>query len=122
MKIAIDLDHTISANNNSIEFFSILTRLLIPENYIFILTNRDTGSMQETVQYLKDLGIEYNKCVTEYADAVYRFILKNIRDEDRAQDVVQESFTRMWERVENNHIVMVDKDKKVCIKPIETVN
>ncbi len=35
-----------------------------------------------------------------HADGVYRFILKNIRDEDKAQDVVQESFTRMWERVD----------------------
>ncbi len=43
---------------------------------------------------------EYNSCVEMHADGVYRFILKNIRDEDKAQDVVQESFTRMWERVD----------------------
>ncbi|HOH99454.1 MAG TPA: RNA polymerase sigma factor [Bacteroidales bacterium] len=43
---------------------------------------------------------EYNSCVDMHADGVYRFILKNIRDEDKAQDVVQESFTRMWERVD----------------------
>ncbi|HRY99275.1 MAG TPA: RNA polymerase sigma factor [Bacteroidales bacterium] len=42
---------------------------------------------------------EYNACVERYANPVYRFILKNIRDEDRAQDVVQESFAKMWERV-----------------------
>lgn len=42
---------------------------------------------------------EYNHCVEQYANPVYRFILKNMRDEERAQDVVQESFTRMWERV-----------------------
>jgi len=71
MKIAIDLDNTITASKNSIEFFGILTCLLIPENYIFILTNRDTGSMQEIAQSLKDLGIEYNKCVITDKKAEY---------------------------------------------------
>jgi RNA polymerase sigma-70 factor (ECF subfamily) len=44
---------------------------------------------------------EYNSCVDQYADSVYRFILKNIRDEDMAKDVVQESFERMWSKVKN---------------------
>lgn len=44
---------------------------------------------------------EYNTCVDELADGLYRFILKNIRDGDEAQDIVQESYTRMWERVSN---------------------
>jgi len=43
---------------------------------------------------------EYNKCVDKYTDNVYRFILSSIRDMDEAQDVVQESFTRMWEKVD----------------------
>ena len=30
---------------------------------------------------------------------MYRFILKNIKDRDTAQDIVQESYVRMWERV-----------------------
>ncbi len=42
---------------------------------------------------------EYNSCVDMYADAVYRFILKNIRDEETAQDVVQDAFARLWEHV-----------------------
>lgn len=41
---------------------------------------------------------EYNLCVDEYSDGVYRFILKNIKDEERAKDVVQESFVKMWEK------------------------
>ncbi|MCF8307610.1 MAG: RNA polymerase sigma factor [Bacteroidales bacterium] len=45
---------------------------------------------------------EYNTCVDDFSDGIYRFILKNIRDEDEAQDIVQESYMRMWERV--NHI------------------
>ncbi len=43
---------------------------------------------------------EYNLCVDEHADGVFRFILKNMRDEEGARDVVQEAFTRMWERVD----------------------
>ncbi len=42
---------------------------------------------------------QYNECVDRYSDGVYRFILKNIRDEDRARDVVQESFEKMWIKV-----------------------
>ena len=39
---------------------------------------------------------EYNQCVTEYADNVYRFILKNLRHEEDARDVVQTAFEKMW--------------------------
>jgi RNA polymerase sigma-70 factor (ECF subfamily) len=39
---------------------------------------------------------EYNHCVTEYADNVYRFILKNLRHEEDAKDVVQTAFEKMW--------------------------
>jgi RNA polymerase sigma-70 factor (ECF subfamily) len=42
---------------------------------------------------------EYNHCVDLYADGVYRFILKNIRDDERARDIVQDAFARMWEKV-----------------------
>lgn len=41
---------------------------------------------------------EYNQCVEEHADGVYRFILKNIKDEDKAQDIVQDSFEKMWNK------------------------
>ena len=39
---------------------------------------------------------EYNECVTTYADNVYRFILKNLRHEEDAKDVVQTAFEKMW--------------------------
>src|SRR5204863_7069085 len=39
---------------------------------------------------------EYNLCVTEYADNVYRFIVKNLRHEEDARDVVQTSFEKLW--------------------------
>ncbi|MBU1013502.1 MAG: RNA polymerase sigma factor [Bacteroidetes bacterium] len=42
---------------------------------------------------------EYNTCVDKHSDGVYRFILKNIKDSDKAKDIVQESFVRLWDRV-----------------------
>lgn len=39
---------------------------------------------------------EYNQCVNQYADNVYRFILKNLGREDDAKDVVQTSFEKLW--------------------------
>ncbi len=42
---------------------------------------------------------QYNTCVDDYADGVYRFILKNIKDEEKAKDVVQDSFIKMWDKV-----------------------
>ena len=40
--------------------------------------------------------IEYNKCVESYADGAYRFVLKNIGDEEKAKDIIQDSFEKMW--------------------------
>lgn len=39
---------------------------------------------------------EYNDCVDLHADGVYRFILKNIKDKDDAQDIVQDAFEKLW--------------------------
>lgn len=39
---------------------------------------------------------EYNQCVHQYADNVYRFILKNLQHEEDARDVVQTAFEKMW--------------------------
>ena len=39
---------------------------------------------------------EYNNCVNQYADGVFRFILKNIKDEDKAMDIVQDAFEKLW--------------------------
>ncbi|MBW6461009.1 MAG: RNA polymerase sigma factor [Bacteroidales bacterium] len=39
---------------------------------------------------------EYNQCVDNHADGVYRFILKNLRDEAAAMDIVQDAFEKMW--------------------------
>ena len=39
---------------------------------------------------------EYNECVRDHADSVYRFILKNLRNREDARDVVQSAFEKMW--------------------------
>ena len=43
---------------------------------------------------------EYNQSVDEHADGVYRFILKQIRDKDAAKDIVQDSFEKMWRKID----------------------
>ncbi len=42
---------------------------------------------------------EFNTCVDEYADNLYRFILKNIRDKDKAKDIVQDTYEKLWLKV-----------------------
>ena len=42
---------------------------------------------------------EYNQAVEDHSDGVYRFILKNLRDEERARDVVQDTFEKLWRKV-----------------------
>lgn len=42
---------------------------------------------------------EYNRSVEEYADSVYRFILGNIKDKTRSEDIVQESYEKLWRHV-----------------------
>ncbi len=42
---------------------------------------------------------EFNKCVDEHADNLYRFILKNVKDSDKASDIVQDTYEKMWMKV-----------------------
>ncbi len=44
---------------------------------------------------------EFNKCVDEHSDNVYRFILKNIRDEEKARDIVQDTFEKLWVKADS---------------------
>ena len=43
---------------------------------------------------------EYNKAVEEFADNIYRFVLKHIKNKILADDVVQETFAKVWEKHE----------------------
>jgi RNA polymerase sigma factor (sigma-70 family) len=41
---------------------------------------------------------EFNLCVDDYSDQLYRFILKNIKEAATAEDIVQDAFEKMWIR------------------------
>jgi RNA polymerase sigma factor (sigma-70 family) len=72
---------------------------------------------------------EYNRSVEEFADSVYRFIRGNLRDEERASDIVQDSYEKLWRHVAeieykvvrswlfttayNNMIDIIRKEKKI---------
>ena len=57
---------------------------------------------------------EYNDCVNLYADNVYRFIVKNLRHEEDARDVVQTAFEKLWRNRE-------DVDNEKCKSYLFTV-
>ena len=42
---------------------------------------------------------QYNQCVELYADRLFRFAFSSLRNREQAEDVVQESFARVWEKV-----------------------
>jgi RNA polymerase sigma-70 factor (ECF subfamily) len=42
---------------------------------------------------------EFNQCVDLHADNLYRFILKNVKDKDKAKDVVQDTYEKLWLKV-----------------------
>lgn len=71
----------------------------------YICLKISTKGYKKSCNFRQDQGVpllntmttaEYNKCVDEHADGLYRFILKNIRDEDEARDIVQDTFEKMW--------------------------
>ena len=39
---------------------------------------------------------EYNICVDDHADGVYRFVFKNLQHQEDARDIVQSAFEKMW--------------------------
>lgn len=51
---------------------------------------------------------DYNRAVDLYADGIYRFAVKHLRDTEAAKDIVQESYARLWMRVDK---VEADKAK-----------
>jgi RNA polymerase sigma factor (sigma-70 family) len=51
---------------------------------------------------------EYNEAVDLHSDSIYRFALKNTKDEDKAKDIVQDAFEKLWIRIDS---VSADKVK-----------
>lgn len=43
---------------------------------------------------------DYNRCVDQHADGLFRFMLKHVRDTEKARDLVQDAFTKVWLKVE----------------------
>ncbi|MBR9830858.1 RNA polymerase sigma factor [Acidiluteibacter ferrifornacis] len=44
---------------------------------------------------------QYNESVSLYSDNIYRFILKNIKDADKAKDIVQETYVKLWDKLDS---------------------
>lgn len=44
---------------------------------------------------------QYNQLVDKHADGLYRFVLKTCNNSDKAKDIVQDSFERLWQNVSN---------------------
>jgi RNA polymerase sigma factor (sigma-70 family) len=44
---------------------------------------------------------EYNRAVDNHADNLYRFVLKNLGDEHFSMDIVQETFEKLWVKLES---------------------
>lgn len=51
---------------------------------------------------------DYDRCVRQFSDNLYRFVLKSLHDTEQAKDIVQESFLRLWE---NREAVIDGKEK-----------
>ena len=41
---------------------------------------------------------EYNDSVDQFSDNLFRFVLKNIKDKDKAKDIVQDTYMKFWEK------------------------
>jgi RNA polymerase sigma factor (sigma-70 family) len=44
---------------------------------------------------------EYNLTVDQFADGIYRFALRHLKNEMSAKDIVQDTFTRVWVKHED---------------------
>ncbi len=51
---------------------------------------------------------EYNQCVDNFSDNIYRFVLKHLKNQDVAHDVVQDTFAKVWVKHEE---ISVEKAK-----------
>lgn len=76
--------------------------------------------------------LEYNQCVNDFSDKIFRFILKHIGHVEKAEDVVQDVFEKVWLKVDdipfekaksylfqaayNTMIDTIRKDKRIELK------
>ena len=69
-------------------------------NSIFIIINF-TVTLHRVVRPICNLSKnvtikEYNIAVDTYADNIFRFVLKHLKDADASKDVVQDCFAKVW--------------------------
>lgn len=80
---------------------------------------------------------EYNRAVEEYSDRIYRYVLKSMGEQERAKDVVQDCYEKLWVNIDgieagkakawlfttahNTMIDIIRKEKKIirCEVPDE---
>lgn len=43
---------------------------------------------------------EYNKSVDDHSDGIYRFILKNLKNQEKARDIVQDTYEKLWLKID----------------------
>jgi RNA polymerase sigma factor (sigma-70 family) len=43
---------------------------------------------------------EYNRSVDQFSDGLYRFILNNIKDTEKARDIIQDTYEKLWRKKE----------------------
>lgn len=43
---------------------------------------------------------DYNQSVEDHSDSIYRFVLKNIGDADKAKDIVQDTYVKLWAKLD----------------------
>jgi RNA polymerase sigma-70 factor (ECF subfamily) len=64
-----------------------------------------TFPKQTRLNYTNHAGLmtveEYNRAVDAYSDNLYRFVLKNLKNRAMACDVVQDTFEKLWVKLEN---------------------
>ncbi|MFY0642906.1 MAG: sigma-70 family RNA polymerase sigma factor [Bacteroidia bacterium] len=44
---------------------------------------------------------EYNECVEAYSDGIFRFIVKNLGDHFESENIVQNTFEKLWIKKDN---------------------
>lgn len=78
---------------------------------------------------------DYNRAVDEWADALYRYTLKNLKIQAQAEDIVQDCFEKLWMHYQNvdavkvkswlfttAHHTMIDAIRKAQKETLQEVN
>ncbi|MES3005486.1 MAG: RNA polymerase sigma factor [Patescibacteria group bacterium] len=63
---------------------------------------RTAGATTEEINNQKD---RFSKIYEEHADAVFRFASYKLSDREKAKDIVQESFVKLWEYMSSDETV-----------------